>query len=237
MSNEIVKVEQMPKLAEIMDGSALAVRSEFNSLNMILNQEPNKAWISNHPTVKIENAQGQKVPLQYLPIERVEYLLTAIYGLWRVEIKSVQLMANSVVVVVRLHVLDPVTSQWNWSDGVGGSPIQIKKDSGGAIDFANMQSAAIQMCAPSAESYAISDAADKLGKIFGKDLNRKNKIDYMGMLATQFNEVPALPQATIDKIIAQGKQDINAAKEALLKPFKEEQKQQIRKALNLTENE
>jgi hypothetical protein len=33
------------------------------------------------------------------------------------------------------------------------------------------------MAAPAAESYALKDAAEKLGRIFGKDINRKDTID------------------------------------------------------------
>ena len=48
-----------------------------------------------------------------------------------------------------------------------------------------MSSGAIQMWAPSAESFAIKDAAEKLGKIFGKDLNRKDDIAYVDRIFTQ----------------------------------------------------
>jgi len=32
--------------------------------------------------------------------------------------------------------------------------------------------------APAAESYAVKDAAEKIGKLFGKDMNRADKIMY-----------------------------------------------------------
>jgi hypothetical protein len=31
---------------------------------------------------------------------------------------------------------------------------------------------------PAAESYAVKDAAEKIGRIFGKDLNRKDLLTY-----------------------------------------------------------
>lgn len=235
--NKLATPHQLPKLQDLYEGASIEVRSKMNDLNILLNQEPKKEWIAYHPTVKVKDSQGNTVPLQFIPIEKVEYLLTAIFGTWWVEIKSVSLIANSVVVVVRLNVIDPVTGTNRFQEGVGACPIQIKANSGGAIDFANMQSGAIQMGSPSAESYAISDAADKFGKIFGKDLNRKNSMNYMGMLASQFNTLPSLPKATIDKIIEQGKTDINIALKFLEKPFDEAQKQQIRKALNIPDHE
>lgn len=38
------------------------------------------------------------------------------------------------------------------------------------------------MSAPSAETYAIKDACEKFGKIFGRDLGRKNSMDYTALL-------------------------------------------------------
>ena len=62
-------------------------------------------------------------------------------------------------------------------DGIGASPLQTNKDAG-AIEFDKIKSNAVMLAAPSAESYAIKDAAEKLGKLFGKDLNRSDKIMY-----------------------------------------------------------
>ena len=42
------------------------------------------------------------------------------------------------------------------------------------------------MAAPAAESYAIKDAVEKLGKLFGKDLNRKDSMGY-DMLGNKFD--------------------------------------------------
>ena len=121
-----------------------------------------------------------------MPIERIEFLLTAIFTKWRVEIKDAKIVANSFVTTVRLHYLDPVTCQWDWQDGIGASPLQT--DSGaGAIDFNKIKSAAVMMAAPAAESYAVKDAAEKLGKLFGKDLNRKDELNYMS-LAKKFED-------------------------------------------------
>lgn len=160
-------VKKIPSLTDLYaDKSAMMKQNE---LNIILNADPKPEWVKVHPMSK------QK----YLPIERVEYLLTVIFGSWNVEVKETKLIANSVVVVVRIHVVDPLTGKDLFQDGIGAMPIQIKKDSGGAIDFANMNSNAIQLGAPAAESYAVKDAAEKFGKIFGKDVNRKDSVNYV----------------------------------------------------------
>lgn len=237
MSDKPVVQKPLPKLADLQVGN-FEVLAKFNELNILLNQEPKKEWVRQHPTVKVKNAKGESVPLEYIPIGVVEYLLTAIYVKWRVEIKSSKLIANSVVVEVRLHVLDPITGTWDWQDGIGASPIQIKANSGGAIDFQSMQSAAIQMAAPAAESYAISDAADKLGKLFGKDLNRgANRMNYTDMQMNQFNSVPISADLE-SKLIAKGKSGPEglAEVEALLREkhmLEEATKQRIAQQLNI----
>lgn len=178
METGLTKKEfKLPSISEVYNDTEMTVLQKDSAIQVLLNKDPNPTWQKEHPTVKVKDVKGNYVPLKYLPVERVEWLLTMLFLRWRVEIKSVQMIANSVVVTVRLHYFDHALGEWNWSDGVGAAPIQI--DSGnGAIDFSKMKFAAIQMAAPSAESYALKDAAEKLGKIFGKDMNRQTIIDY-----------------------------------------------------------
>lgn len=182
MSKEIQTVKKIPSLTELYgDKQAMMKQSE---LNIILNAEPKPEWVKVHPISKIK----------YLPIERIEYLLTMIFGWWSVEVKDVKIIANSVVTTVRLHVKNPLTGELEYQDGIGAMPIQIKKDGQGALDFQKMSSNAIQLGAPAAESYAIKDAAEKFGKIFGKDVNRKNSADYIDRI---YSMVAAMGESEI----------------------------------------
>ena len=159
----------LPTIIELYDD--VTVASEMNQLNILLNQLPRPEWVKEHPHIS-----GYK----YIPIERIEFLLTRLFLQWRVEVKDVKLIANSVQVTVRLHYLQPISLDWTWQDGVGASPLQMNKGAG-AIDFNTMKSGAVQMAAPAAETYAIKDAAEKIGRIFGKDINRKDFINYDGL--------------------------------------------------------
>lgn len=159
----------LPTLKQLTEDNELTYRE--NALMVLLNQNPPKEWIKIHPMTKGD----------YLPIERVEYLLSRIFTKWWVEIKNVQCIANSVVVTVRLFVIDPITGSELWQDGVGASPIQTDKDKG-AMDWNYAKSDGVLKSAPSAESYAIKDAAEKFGKLFGKDLNRKENIVYDNLI-------------------------------------------------------
>jgi len=190
-SNNGVRV--LPKLEDLYGDVELA--SKHNDLNKLLNSLPKAEWIKIHPIAK---------DVKYLPIERVEYLLTTIYTKWRKEIKSVQVVANSIVITLRLWVLDPVTGEWDWQEGVGAAPIRVNKGAK-ATDFGEVQSSAVQTGAPAAESYALKDAAEGFGKIFGKDLNRKDEINYEPMQESKFNkkaddkpEIPEELKAVID---------------------------------------
>ena len=142
--------------------------AQENQLNLLLNQEPKKEWIKDHPIVK---------NIKYLPIERVEWMLTNIFIKWRVEVRDYKLIGNSVCVNVRLNYLSPVTNEWDYQDGLGAAPLQTDKDAG-AIEFDKLKNDAVMKALPAAESYAVKDAAEKLGKLFGKDLNRADKIMY-----------------------------------------------------------
>lgn len=165
--NEPVIIKKFPTLEDLYSDKAII--NKQNQLNIILNAEPKSEWVRMHPFVK---------NLKYLPIERVEYLLTMIFTKWRVEVKEIKLLANSIVTTVRVHVQDPITGEWDYQDGVGAMPIQIAKEAGSAIAFEKMNSSAIQIGSPASESFAIKDACEKFGRIFGKDLNRKDNINY-----------------------------------------------------------
>jgi hypothetical protein len=129
-------------------------------LNGKLNQEPDPTWI------KILLGTNVK----YLPIERIEWLLTDIFGKFHYEVKSVAVSEGSVYCVVRVHYYNPVLDVWEWADGVGASPM-----------IAAEKEMAMALALPAAKTFAVKDAVEPLGKIFGKDLNRADLIAYDGM--------------------------------------------------------
>ena len=167
MENQVAKV--LPKYDDLVSQSDSLYKS--NEFQVLLNREPPKKWISVN---KLANNTS------YLPIDKVEYLLTSIFVNWRVEVINYSIIANSVCVHVRLYYTSPVNGEMMWQDGLGASPLQTDKDVG-ATDFSRIKSASVQMSLPAAESFAIKDAAEKIGRIFGKDLNRKDLIDYSSL--------------------------------------------------------
>lgn len=180
----MLPAKKLPSINDLYEDKALI--SKQSELLTLLNTNPKKDWVKFHPTITTKDENNQYVPLKYLAIQTVEYLLTSIFLKWRVEIKDTKLIANSVVVTVRLFVQDPISMEWDFQDGIGAAPIQTDKEAG-AIEFNKMKSGAIQMGAPAAESYAIKDAAEKFGKIFGKDLNRRDNYDIAGVMETKLD--------------------------------------------------
>jgi hypothetical protein len=158
---------KLPSLADIINDN-VTLPEKQNGLNILLNQTPPDVWVKNHPFAK---------NVKYIPIDKVEYLLTKIFIDWYPEIKEIKLIGNSINCIVRLHYRNPITQEMQWVDGVGACPVQT--DAGEkASDFDKIKSDAIMKASPAAKSYAIKDAAECLGRIFGKDLNRKDTVGY-----------------------------------------------------------
>ena len=167
MSENKPAVRNLPSYDQLVAGD-LDLKNQQNEVNILLNQEPPKPWLKEHPMAK---------GIKYLPIERVEYMLTRIFKKWNVEIRQVQVIANSVVVTIRLYYQDVLSNEMLWQDGIGASPIQTDKGAG-AMDWNHTKNDAVMKAAPAAESYAVKDAAEKIGKLFGKDMNRADRIMY-----------------------------------------------------------
>jgi len=166
----MTQLTKLPTLQELLVENEDSLKQ--NALTVLLNQDPPAKWLSDHPMIK-----GYK----YIPIEKIEYLLTRIFGGFNVEIRSTQIVANSVVVTVRLHVINPINGQPMWQDGIGAAPIQTDKEAS-ATDWSKVKTDGVQKAAPAAETYAVKDAAEKFGKIFGRDVSRKGSMNYTDLL-------------------------------------------------------
>lgn len=141
-----------------------------DQLKALLNRPAPPAWVKRNPFA--QNAE-------YLPIDKVELMLDAIFQEWRVEVKEVAQMFNGIRVTVRVHYKLPTSGEWTFHDGVGSKELQTKRESGTLKpDFSNMNAGAIEIALPIAKTRAIKDACDHIGKLFGRDLNRKDTIEF-----------------------------------------------------------
>jgi hypothetical protein len=171
------QLTKLPTLQELLVENEDSLKQ--NALTVLLNQDPPAKWLVQHPMIR---------DYRYIPIEKIEYLLTRIFGNWNVEIRGTQIVANSVVVTVRLHVNNPISGEAMWQDGIGAAPIQTDKGAG-ATDWNAVKTDGVQKAAPAAETYAVKDAAEKFGKIFGRDVSRKGSMNYTDLLKkSAFND-------------------------------------------------
>jgi hypothetical protein len=171
------QLTKLPTLQELLVENEDSLKQ--NALTVLLNQDPPAKWLVQHPMIR---------DYKYIPIEKIEYLLTRIFGNFNVEIRGTQIVANSVVVTVRLHVNNPISGEAMWQDGIGAAPIQTDKGAG-ATDWNAVKTDGVQKAAPAAETYAIKDAAEKFGKIFGRDVSRKGSMNYTDLLKkSAFND-------------------------------------------------
>lgn len=163
------EVSRLPKIQDLVSDANEAFKND--QFKLLVNQQPPAAWIK---TNKYANNS------QYVPIDKIEYLLDKIIQHWKIEILETKQMFNSVMVSVRVHYRHPIDGNWYFHDGVACKELQTKKDSGILKpDFSNLNSGAIEMAAPIAKTMAIKDACDHIGRIFGRDLNRKELLSYM----------------------------------------------------------
>lgn len=160
MSNALIKIVDNDVHLE-----RLAKRDDFLR---VLNTDPPKEWVKVHPF-----ATGVK----YIPIEKVELLLTKVFQEWHVEVRETKQLLNSITVSVRLHYKDPISGDYKWQDGVGAVPAKTEKGAR-ASDMSAILSDAVMTGLPAAKSFAVKDAAENIGKIFGKDLNRRDVLAF-----------------------------------------------------------
>ena len=171
--SEIVRVQKRGLAQLHKDPQMADAVGEFLEL---INKRPPESWIKKHPTATVKK-NGVDVPAAYLPVGTVEFILRSVYQRWEWQVIDFKVIANAVAVHGRLRVQDPVTLEWMEMDGVGAKKIIIKKGGGGPTDFNSILPDAIEMVLPAAESMALKCAAQKLGKLFGGDLNRNEDLD------------------------------------------------------------
>lgn len=147
-------------------------KSEYTDIEhfqMFLNKAPAKSEIKTNPYA------GDS---QYIPIAVIEKRLDEIYaGLWSVEDCNIQVVANSVLCTLSLKVVHPIAKFEIRRAGVGAIPIQLNKGEK-EMSFSTIKSDAIRKNAPAAKSQALRNAAQSLGMIFGRSLNREDVADY-----------------------------------------------------------
>lgn len=188
--SENSNIKTLAKLAGDMDNiEELVLNDQFLQ---VVNINPPTKYIKDHPLAK---------GVKYIPIEKIEMMLTKIFQNWFVEVLREGQILNSVYVTVRVNYKHPITGEWLHQDGLGAVPIQVDRGEN-ASNLSAIKSNAITLGLPSAKSYAIKDACEHIGKLFGRDLNRKDTIAYSPSYATDENidDIEAKKQAVRERL-------------------------------------
>lgn len=124
---------------------------------------------------KIKIHEGAK----YIPISTIEKDLDKVFfGAVQYEIISYQLVVNEFIVHARIKVFHPILQQWLNYDGIGAGMLQQKAGTP-LTDFIMYKlKNTCKIAVPNAYAAALKNAAKKIGKRFGSDLNREHEDDY-----------------------------------------------------------
>lgn len=161
-----------------------------------LNEPPNDKWLERTPDNKA----------QYIPISIIENELRKDFaGLVQIQLKSERRELNEYIVTATISVFHPVIAQWLHYDGIGAVQIMQDKDATLADFNTTKKKNALQLNAPKAYAEALKNAAKKIGKKYGADLNRKVEEAYepeYTIAATLEEVLPLLNNATtVDDLV------------------------------------
>ena len=172
---------------------------DIESREKLLMAEPNPKWIKHHPFIKVKDDAGNSINLPYVPADKVEFILDMLYPRKKISITAQGVAFNAVWVSVRVEVFDPIYNEWIHFDGTGAVEIQTAKGMP-ASDLSAIVSGAVQKAIPAAKTYAIKDACDHLGNIFGRNIARNNTMDTQQIFQAERHAVKRDRQGKIDFI-------------------------------------
>jgi hypothetical protein len=178
-----------------------------------------------------------------ITISHIEMTLDELFfGQWSTSNFTWSAIANEVQGSLTLEVINPVNGQKLTRIGAASVIIMVDKIPQGfegqernqwAINPMNKKPNALDLAFPKLKAECLKNAAQSLGKIFGRDLNRKNADTYKPFKITPANSGMAqLPPTTFEKLCLAAKNggdefEIREAMEALAEVMTETQKATI----------
>ena len=146
----------------------------------------------------------------YIPISIQQTKLDILFaGLWETRNFKWERMANEIVGSIELRVFHPILKEWITK--IGTAAVQIRLKSGSkAYELDNKITNALVMDFPHLEASTLNNACQKLGKWFGRDVNRKHKGDYNPLMPTLNNDL-------LNKVRDYLQENFTTSQEVLLK--------------------
>lgn len=151
------------------------IRMKLQNFAQKLSFQPKPESIGETPDKK-----GKTILISHIETTLDEYY----FGLWKTENFRWSQIGNEVVGSIDLLVFHPVAGIWITRQGAASVVIMVDKAPDGmtqterniwALDMQNKKSNALDMGFPKLKAECIKNAANSLGSLFGRDLNRKEK--------------------------------------------------------------
>jgi hypothetical protein len=162
----------VPDTVPVLNSNKASFKA-IEDFTQLINNPPPREGVQKTPDGKAET----------LVISYVEAKLDEIYlRQWGTEDVHVQQIGNEVLVWLTLWVIDPQTKMKITRSGFSAVVITVDKAPEGvqgkeknawALDMSNKKPNAMYLSFPKAKSMAIKNAAQTLGTIYGRNLNRK----------------------------------------------------------------
>lgn len=236
MENETTNEAKQSVLSIVTqnDGDLLLKLQKFQQL---LNREPTPESLDKTPDGKAKT----------VTISHIEMTLDEIYfGLWSTENFKWSAIANEVQGSLELVLVHPITGREVRRAGTASVIIMVDKAPENiqgqernrwALNPDNKKPNALDMAFPKLKAECLKNAAQSLGKIFGRDINRqaKNVDTYKPLIKGDL--LPALPPDVMEKIIEaieQGKE--SEVSKVLTLEFDAKQKEEIKTKINRKSN-
>lgn len=174
--NSSPRLHKPHKMATMTDEEIKQWRIRLQGFTKALNAEPNK------DEVRVNQHAANTL---YLPISYVEMSLDELFfGLWETKDFRWRNYANEIVGTITLRVFHPVANQW--IERTGASATMIRQQRGAGItELEKKIHNALEMDFPHLKADCIVNAAKSLGKMFGRDLNRKFADVYRPLITGQ----------------------------------------------------
>jgi hypothetical protein len=132
------------------------------------------------PKIVVEESIGGE-KFVHIPVSVIENTLKKyFFGLYKIECVDYRMIVNEICVHARISVYHPILREWMSYDGLASINVQQDKDSLVKDFMSTKKKNALHKNLPAAYAFAIKNAAKKIGKVFGADLNRKHEDSYVG---------------------------------------------------------
>jgi hypothetical protein len=151
-------------------------RVNIENFQRLLNQSPAPETI-----FKTFDKKADDLPVSYVEMKLDELF----FGQWSVKNFKTYVVSNEVVGELELEVLHPVTGMVITRTGAGAivitadatpNDLSNQQKNAWALNPQNKKPNALDMTYPKLKAECLKNAAKSLGKIFGRDLNRKEKV-------------------------------------------------------------